>query len=118
MLDLDRNGSQYDYTAPPTTRCMEPPETPPEDPAAASDALAAHLAATAERPIPPATNRWLGEAEAVAQDAASDDIDPATRRQRVQQVAGLLAEADATGDESADEHIAAARACCQVMLDR
>ncbi|MFC7042227.1 hypothetical protein [Halonotius sp. GCM10025705] len=97
---------------------MEPTETPPEDPAAASDALAAHLTATAERPIPPATNRWLGEAEAVARDAASDDIDPATRRQRVQQVAALLAEADATGDEIADEHIADARACCRVLLDK
>jgi len=96
---------------------MEPPESPPEDPAAASTALAAHLAATAERPIPPATNRWLGEAEAVAQDAASDDIDPATRRRRVQQVAALLAEADATGDETADEHITNARACCQVILE-
>jgi len=97
---------------------MEPPETPPADPAAASDALAAHLTATAERPIPPATNRWLGEAEAVARDAASDDIDPATRRQRVQQVASLLAEADATGDETADKHIADARTCCQAILDR
>ena len=96
---------------------MEPAEPPPEDPAAAVDALAAHLTATAERPIPPATNRWLGEAEAVARDAASDDIDPATRRQRVQQVAALLAEAESTGDETADEHIASARSCCQVILD-
>lgn len=96
---------------------MELPESPPEDPADASTALAAHLAATAERPIPPATNRWLGEAEAVAQDAASDDIDPATRRRRVQQVAALLAEADATGDDTADKHIANARACCQAILD-
>lgn len=96
---------------------MEPPESPPEDPADASTALAAHLAATAERPIPPATNRWLGEAEAVARDAASDDIDPATRRRRVQQVAALLAEADATGDDAADKHIGNARACCQAILD-
>jgi len=96
---------------------MEPSDPPPEDPAAASNALAAHLAATAERPIPPATNRWLGEAEAVAQDAASDDIDPATRRRRVQQVAALLAEAEATGDDTADKHIAGARACYQVILD-
>lgn len=96
---------------------MEPSEPPPDDPVAASDALAAHLTATAERPIPPATNRWLGEAEAVARDAASDDIDPATRRHRVQQVAALLAEAESTGDDTADKHIADARACCQVILD-
>lgn len=96
---------------------MEPPAEPPTDPDAAVDALAAHLVATAEQPVPPATNRWLGEAEAVARDAASDDIEPAVRRERVEQVAALLAEADATGDDTADEHIAAAKACCAVVLD-
>jgi len=36
----------------------------PTEPRAAVDALATHLTATADRPVPPATNRWLGEAEA------------------------------------------------------
>jgi len=89
----------------------------PDDPDAAVDALAEHLIATADRPVPPATNRWLGEAEAVARDAASDGIDVETRNKRVQQVQELLASADETGDEIADSHIAAAAACCRVLIE-
>jgi hypothetical protein len=96
---------------------MESTEEVPTDPDAAVEALADHLVATAERPVPPSTNRWLGEAEAVARDAASEDIDPAVRRERVEQVAALLAEAEPTGDETADAHIDAAKACCTVVLD-
>ena len=96
---------------------MEPTAEIPADPDAAVDALADHLVATAERPVPPSTNRWLGEAEAVARDAATDDIATAVRRKRVQQVADLLSEADATGDDAADDHIASAKACCAVILD-
>jgi len=89
----------------------------PTDPRAAVNALADHLTATADRPVPPATNRWLGEAEAVARDAASDGLDSDVRRKRVRQAASLLESADATGDEVADRHIEAATACCQVVLD-
>lgn len=89
----------------------------PTEPQAAVDALADHLSATGERPVPPATNRWLGEAEAVARDAASDGLDNKTRRKRVQQAADLLDSADETGDEIADSHIDAAKQCCQVVLD-
>ncbi|MFO7834971.1 MAG: hypothetical protein R6V31_13220 [Halohasta sp.] len=88
----------------------------PTDPRAAVDALADHLTATAERPVPPATNRWLGEAEAVARDAASEGLDTETRRTRVRQVADLLESAGETGDEIADRHIAAATQCCRVVL--
>ena len=89
----------------------------PDDPDAAVDALADHLIATADRPVPPATNRWLGEAEAVARDAASDGLDAETRDKRVRQVQGLLESADETGDEIADSHIAAAAACCRVLIE-
>ena len=89
----------------------------PDDPDAAVDALAEHLIATADRPVPPATNRWLGEAEAVARDAASDGLDAETRDKRVRQVQGLLESADETGDEVADSHIAAAAACCRVVIE-
>ena len=88
----------------------------PTEPRAAVDALAEHLTATAERPIPPATNRWLGEAEAVARDAASDDLDSSTRQKRVRQVATLLESADKTDDLVADQHIEAAIECCRVVL--
>lgn len=90
----------------------------PTDPRAAVDALVDHLATTGERPVPPATNRWLGEAEAVARDAATDGLDSETRRKRVRQAAELLASAEATGDERADRHIEAAKQCCRGILDR
>jgi len=89
----------------------------PTESRAAVDALAEHLSATGERPVPPATNRWLGEAEAVARDAATEGLDRETRRKRVQQVVDLLDSADETGDERADDHIEAAKACCGVILD-
>ncbi|MFW5956603.1 MAG: hypothetical protein ACOCQY_04290 [Halorhabdus sp.] len=88
----------------------------PTEPRAAVDALATHLTATADRPVPPATNRWLGEAEAVARDAASDNIDSQTRKKRVRQVVTLLESADETDDVVADRHIEAAIECCQVVL--
>jgi len=89
----------------------------PSEPRAAVDALADHLVATADRPVPPSTNRWLCEAEAVARDAASDGLDSHVRRKRVQQTADLLESADKTGDEAADRHIEAAIECCQVILN-
>lgn len=88
----------------------------PSTPRAAVDALVGHLSATAERPISPATNRWLGEAEAVARDAATEELDTETRRKRVQQVAALLDSAAETSDEIADSHIEAAEQCCLVVL--
>ena len=89
----------------------------PAEPRVAVEALADHLAATAERPVPPTTNRWLGEAEAVARDAASEGLDDETRRKRVRQAAELLDSAGETGDETADRHLAAAEQCCRVALD-
>ncbi|OTF03620.1 hypothetical protein [Halorubrum sp. SD612] len=88
----------------------------PTEPEAAVDALATHLTATADRPVPPATNRWLGEAEAVARDATSDGIGTQTRRKRVRQVATLLESAEETNDAVADRHIEAAIECCRVVL--
>ncbi len=91
-------------------------QSTPTDTDSAVDALAEHLTATGERPVPPATNRWLGEAEAVARDAATEGLDEQTRRKRVRQVAKLLESAGETGDEQAASHIEAARACCRVVL--
>ena len=88
----------------------------PTEPQAAVDALANHLTATADRPVPPATNRWLGEAEAVARDATGDDLDRPTRQKRVRQVATLLGSADKADDVVADRHIEAAIECCRVVL--
>jgi len=68
-----------------------------------------HLAATAELPVPTAESRWLGEAEAVAADAARGDADEAVVAKRVRQVADLLEHVDETGVPEADDHVAAAR---------
>ncbi|WP_254768778.1 hypothetical protein [Salinilacihabitans rarus] len=75
-----------------------------------------HLEATASLPIDPRANRWLGEAEAVARDAATGDLDAATTRKRVRQVTRLLAEAEGTGHEAADAHVEAARGLCEEIL--
>lgn len=71
--------------------------------------LHAALAATAELPVERAASRWIGEAEAVAEDAATGDLDPAVRRERVGHVRDLLANVEETGDERADEHVDRAR---------
>ena len=76
-----------------------------------------HREATGERPIDPRTNRWLGEAEAVARDATTPGLDEATVRTRIGQVRELLAEAGETGDAAADDHLASARELCDRILE-
>ncbi|MFC4542050.1 hypothetical protein ACFO5R_08935 [Halosolutus amylolyticus] len=77
-----------------------------------------HLAATAELPIDRTTNRWLGEAEAVARDAATSDLDPETTKERVRQVQHLLAEADDPTDDEAATRVATAREVCESILEK
>jgi len=83
-------------------------------------ALADHLAATAERPVERTASRWLGEAAAVADDAAAAaeaGEAPAVVYGRIRQVRELLAEVDATGDGEADERVAAARELAEELGD-
>nr|WP_255194588.1 hypothetical protein [Natronobeatus ordinarius] len=77
-----------------------------------------HLAATAELPIDRTANRWLGEAEAIAGDVATSDLDEATTRTRVEQVRHLLAQAGRTGHDEADAHLETARELCERILAR
>lgn len=72
-------------------------------------ALHDHLATTAERPVDTAASRWLGEAEAAAGDAAGEGVPEAAVAKRVGQVVDLLEHVEETGDDEADEHVAAAR---------
>ena len=74
------------------------------------DALADHLTATAERPVETTASRWLGEAEAVATDLADGEVDRGVVAERIGHVRRLLAEVETTGDETADDHVAEARA--------
>lgn len=80
--------------------------------------LHAHLAATAERPVETGASRWLGEAEAVAADAAGEDVPREAVAKRVGQVRDLLANVDSTGDPVADEHVAAAEALARALDER
>jgi hypothetical protein len=79
-------------------------------------ALYDHLAATGERPVERTASHYLGEAEAVVADALAADGDEVVVR-RVRQARDLLAEVEETGDEAADEHVAAARRLCARILD-
>ena len=88
--------------------------------------LHGHLEATAHLPVEASASRWLGEAEAVAEDAvraarsaaenasgdeprAGSDVPQAVVERRVEQVEMLLSNVEGTGNEEADEHVTAAR---------
>ena len=76
-----------------------------------------HLAATGERPVERTASRWLGEAEAIAGDVTDGDLPPEVQRERLEKVEHLLANVAGTGDEAADEHVAAAEAMLNELLD-
>ncbi|MFB6310750.1 MAG: hypothetical protein ABEH64_06145 [Salinirussus sp.] len=82
------------------------------------ETLAAHLEATAELPLDREANRWLGEAGAIATDAAEADLTDSVLAERVETILDLLAEIDETGHPEADEHVAAARRAGERLLDR
>jgi hypothetical protein len=82
-----------------------------------SETLAEHLTATAQRPVERTASRWLGEAEAVATDVAESDLDPETRRERLEKIEHLLSNVEGTGDSQADEHVDAAREIVMSLLE-
>jgi hypothetical protein len=71
--------------------------------------LADHLRETGERPVERTAARWLGEAEAIAADLAHGDLEPAAQATRLDQLEHVLSNVETTGDETADDHLAAAR---------
>ena len=71
--------------------------------------LHAELEATEELPVDRTASRWVGEAQAVAADAAGGDLAADVGRERVGHVADRLGHGEGTGDETADEHVAVAR---------
>lgn len=93
-------------------------ETPPNvDDGDELQALYDHLRATEQLPIDRTANRWLGEAQAIAEDLAESDLDDDTVVHRVEKVLGLLEEIDATGDEEGDERVTAARTVAERILE-
>lgn len=71
--------------------------------------VAAHLAATAERPMRPDVTHWVAEADAVASDVVGADLPRAVVVERLGHVCELLSHVDDTGDDEADEHVTAAK---------
>ena len=80
-------------------------------------AIASHLEATAELPLERTTTRLLGEAEAVARDAATGDLESEVLRDRVETVRELLAEIETVDHDGACEHVDAAKAHCEAILE-
>jgi hypothetical protein len=76
-----------------------------------------HLEATEEHPLETEPNRILGEAQAIAEDLTEADLDTERIEERVEQILDLLDELDGTGDETADEHVAAARRAAQRIVE-
>jgi hypothetical protein len=81
------------------------------------EALYDHLSATGELPVETSASRYLGEAEAVVEDALEPDTPDAVVRSRVQQAQELLSHVDETGDDRADRHVADARDLCDTLLE-
>ncbi len=67
------------------------------------------LRATEERPVSREAGWHLGEAQALAEQIADGDLDPAVVRERAETIRDLLGEFDRTGDAEADDHVDAAR---------
>ena len=80
--------------------------------------LHAALEATAELPVEASASRWLGEAETVAGDAVGTDVPDQAVAKRVGQVRMLLSHVDDTGNEAADERVAAARELAEKIDSR
>lgn len=76
-----------------------------------------HLTATAELPVETGASRYLGEAEAVVADALEPGTPDAVVTQRAEQACELLAHVDETGDETADEHVTAAKQLARSLAE-
>ncbi|AGN02808.1 hypothetical protein L593_14345 [Salinarchaeum sp. Harcht-Bsk1] len=99
------------------------PDPPPADDDTADldeslEAIHEHLAATQELPVERTPSRWIGEAEAVAADLATADLDAPVVRERLGHVRSLLSEVETTGDDAADDHLSRARSVTETAIDR
>lgn len=70
--------------------------------------LHAELEATAELPIAPRANLWLGEAEAVAADLTRGDVDDDVVARRIRHVEDLLSNVSETENDEANARVATA----------
>jgi ribonuclease HI len=79
--------------------------------------LHAHLEATEELDVNHKANRWIGEAEVVAEDI-TDDVSEQVIEKRVVQIEELLRNIDETENQEADEHIDAALSFAERIEER
>lgn len=77
-----------------------------------------HLEATAEKSPSEELPNELQDAKAIAGDAATGNLDRGSVHERVEDVKELIADIDDTGDETADEHLDAARRAADRILER
>jgi hypothetical protein len=76
-----------------------------------------HLEATEQHPLETEANRLLGEAQAIAEDLTEADLNEERIEERVEQILDLLDSVDSTGDDTADEHVAAARRAAKRIVE-
>ena len=76
-----------------------------------------HLEATETLPLDPDANRWIGEAHAVAADAADPGASIAVVRRRMGEVVSLLENVESAGDPDADDRVAAAHELARELAD-
>lgn len=72
-----------------------------------TSALHSHLEATAHLPLDSGTNRWLGEAQAVAADLATNELAAEVVATRAATVVELLEAAGEIDHEEASDHVTA-----------
>lgn len=85
------------------------PDGDPDDVHGRAATVRDHLEATETLPVDPAAGRWIGEAHAVAADAADPGAPVEVVRRRMREVVSLLEEVESAGNADADDRVAAAR---------
>lgn len=81
------------------------------------DEIHENLDATQELQVERTASRWIGEAEAIAQDLAEADLDPDVVEEHLGKIESLLEEIEETGDTTADEHLQQAISLTESALD-
>lgn len=69
-----------------------------------------------ELPVERNASNWIGEADALVGDLVDREASPTVRRSRLAKVQELLEEVEDTGNQQADEHVAAARRLIAELL--